>query len=59
MSLSQLFAGGSGHEDDEAAGQIHASSSAQTDSLDALLDEIDTVLTMLMLPHVYCSRHSP
>ena len=22
MSLSQLFAGGSGHEDDEAAGQI-------------------------------------
>ena len=44
MNLSQLFAGGSGHEDDEAAGQIHASSSAQTDSLDALLDEIDTVL---------------
>ena len=44
MSLSQLFAGGSGHEDDEAVGQIHASSSAQTDSLDALLDEIDTVL---------------
>lgn len=44
MSLSQLFAGGSGHEDDEATGQIHASSSAQTDSLDALLDEIDTVL---------------
>ena len=41
MSLSQLFAGGSGHEDDEAAGQIHASSSAQTDSLDALLDEIE------------------
>ena len=44
MSLSQLFAGGAGHEDDEAAGQVQAQASAQSDSLDELLDQIDTVL---------------
>ena len=44
MSLSQLFAGGAGHEDDEAAGQVQALASAQSDSLDELLDQIDTVL---------------
>ncbi len=44
MSLSQLFAGGAGHADDEAAGPVQALASSHSDSLDELLDQIDTVL---------------
>lgn len=42
MALEQVFAGGGSDEEDTefAAGQIQA----QTSHLDALLDEIDTVL---------------
>ena len=44
MGLSQLFAGGNGHGEEEDGGQVFAQSSSQTETLDALLDEIDTVL---------------
>lgn len=42
MALGQVFAGGAGEEEDNefSAGHIQA----QTSNLDALLDEIDTVL---------------
>ena len=44
MSLSQLFAGGSGHEDDSDAGQVQMTHTQSTQSIDELLDQIDTVL---------------
>ena len=41
MSSTQVFAAGGQGEDDEA-GQVHAT--AETSSIDDLLDEIDSVL---------------
>ncbi len=42
MSSTQVFAAGGQGEDDDEAGQVRAT--AETSSIDDLLDEIDSVL---------------
>ncbi len=44
MSLSQLFAGGTGNGDEADAGQVQLTHTQSTQSIDDLLDQIDSVL---------------